>query len=65
MAQISALTGTRWYLGEHQHLFPPLFALLIPGPGVPFFNSTPFDLATVGQGLHILSDNLIAFQVGN
>lgn len=43
----------------------PFFALLIPGSGVPFFNSTPFDLAVVDQGLQILGDNLIAFQAAN
>ena len=33
--------------------------------GVPFFNSTPFELGVVDYGLQILGDNLIAFQAGN
>jgi hypothetical protein len=44
-------------------------SLLLPSsylrPGLPFLNSTPFDLAIVDQGLQVLGDNLIAFQAGN
>ena len=64
MGNISALTSTRWYLGEHQHLFPLLHSSTTM-LGIPFFNSTPFDLGIVDYGLQILGDNLIAFQAGN
>jgi len=64
MSNISALTSTRWYLGEHRHLFPFLRSSTTM-LGIPFFNSTPFNLAIVDYGLQILGDNLIGFQAGN
>lgn len=33
--------------------------------GVPFFNTTPFDLSIVSSGQAILGDYLLAFQAGN
>jgi hypothetical protein len=62
---ISSLVNVKWYLGTSCLGISPHQKLIHDRLGIPFFQTSPFNLAIAEIGQSILGDNLIGLQGGN